>query len=98
MYGGTLPALIWHDFMLSAMEGMRVREFATPTTEGYTQSPPTPVTSPQPSPTVTETPEPEPTKEPKPEPTQEPQPTQTPEPTGPTGASGATGAFPSPTP
>ena len=48
VYGGTLPALIWHDFMLSAMEGMRVREFVTPTTEGYTQSPPTPVSSPQP--------------------------------------------------
>jgi penicillin-binding protein 1A len=100
VYGGTLPALIWHDFMLSAMEGMRVREFATPTTEGYTQTPPTPVSSPQPSPTVTETPEPEPepTKDPKPEPTQEPQPTQTPAPTGPTGPSGATGALPSPTP
>src|ERR687892_390222 len=96
VYGGTLPALIWHDFMLAAMEGMRVREFATPTTEGYTQSPPTPVQSPQPSPTVTETPEPEPTEEPEPTQEPEPQPTQTPGPTGPTGASGATGALPSP--
>jgi penicillin-binding protein 1A len=83
LYGGTLPALIWHDFMMAAMEGKRVREFATPTTVGYTQSPPTPVPLPEPSPTATESPSPEPTEEPSPEPTEEPSPspTPTPEPT-----------------
>jgi penicillin-binding protein 1A len=81
VYGGTLPALIWRDFMSVAMDGMRVREFAEPTTVGYTQSPPTPVPASSPSPSPTEEPSPEPTEEPSPEPTEEPPPSPEPSPT-----------------
>jgi membrane peptidoglycan carboxypeptidase len=81
VFGGTIPALIWHDFMVEAMEGMRVRAFPEPSTEGYTVSPPTPVPAPSPSPSPTESPEPEPTDEPSPSPTVEPSPTPLPSPT-----------------
>jgi penicillin-binding protein 1A len=82
VFGGTLPALIWHDFMVEAMEGMRVRAFPEPSTEGYTVSPPTPAPapSPSPSPSPTESPEPEPSDEPSPSPTVEPSPTPLPSP------------------
>jgi penicillin-binding protein 1A len=85
VYGGTIPALIWRDFMTQAMEGMRVREFAEPSTEGYTQSPPTPVPAPapSPSPSPTESPEPEPSPEPTTSPTVEPSPTVPPTPSEP---------------
>lgn len=83
VYGGTIPALIWRDFMTQAMEGMRIREFAEPFTEGYTQSPPTPVPAPSPSPSPTESPSPEPSTEPSPSPSVEPSPTVPPTPTEP---------------
>jgi penicillin-binding protein 1A len=35
VYGGTIPAAIWHDFMVVATRGMPVLGFATPSFEGY---------------------------------------------------------------
>jgi penicillin-binding protein 1A len=34
VFGGTLPAEIWHDFMGPAMQGLPVRSFPTPTISG----------------------------------------------------------------
>jgi len=92
VFGGTIPAQIWHDFMTQAMADLPVEDFVEPSFEGYTAGPPTPVPVPAPSasatpeptpsesPTPTETPTPSPTE---PSPT-EPSPTE-PSPTGPTG-------------
>ena len=92
VFGGTIPALIWHDFMAAALDGLPVRDFATPSFEGYTVGPETPVPVPAPSPSPSPSPEPEPspspepTEEPPPPPTTTPPPTETPPPpTGPTG-------------
>ncbi|HEU4354330.1 MAG TPA: penicillin-binding transpeptidase domain-containing protein, partial [Actinomycetota bacterium] len=51
VYGGTIPALIWHDFMLQATRGMKVLDFAQPSFEGYTGGPPTPPPVKTPKPT-----------------------------------------------
>jgi membrane peptidoglycan carboxypeptidase len=94
VFGGTIPALIWHDFMTEALAGRRVLEFREPSTEGYSLGPPTPVASPTPSPSPTESPSAEPTESPSPEPTKTPTPVPTdspspsPPPTGPTGPTG----------
>ncbi|HSL67345.1 MAG TPA: transglycosylase domain-containing protein [Actinomycetota bacterium] len=68
VYGGTIPALIWHDFMLKATERMAVQEFPTPSFEGYTTGAPTPPPSPSPweSPEPTRTPSPTPSPSPSP--------------------------------
>jgi membrane peptidoglycan carboxypeptidase len=95
VFGGTIPALIWHDFMSSALEGKPVRTFAEPSFEGYSLGPPTPVPTPapsmtpspteSPSPTTSESPSPSPspTESPSPSPTDSPSPstTETPPPT-----------------
>ena len=52
MFGGTIPALIWHDFMSQAMSGKPVVDFATPSFSGYTGGPPTPVPAPTASPSI----------------------------------------------
>jgi penicillin-binding protein 1A len=82
VFGGTIPALIWHDFMAAALEGKPVRDFPEPSFDGYTLGPPTPVTTPAPSisPSATEEPSPSPTEEPSPSPTEEPSPSPTEEP------------------
>jgi penicillin-binding protein 1A len=100
VFGGTLPALIWHDFMTEAMAGRRVIPFREPSFEGYSLGPPTPVASPTPSPSPTESPTQSPTESPSPSPTKSPSPSPsespspspspTPGPTGPTGG-GPTG-------
>jgi penicillin-binding protein 1A len=58
VFGGSLPARIWHDFMLKALSGMRVIDFPTPSFVGFDQQPervlplpPPPAPSPLPSPT-----------------------------------------------
>jgi penicillin-binding protein 1A len=94
VFGGTIPALIWHDFMAAALEGRQVKDFATPSFEGYTEGPETPVPSPAPSPSPSPSPspepepspspEPEPSPSPEPSPPPEPSPTQTEPPDGPT--------------
>jgi penicillin-binding protein 1A len=58
VFGGSLPARIWHDFMLKALSGMRVMGFPTPSFIGFDQQPervlplpppPAPAPSPKPS-------------------------------------------------
>jgi penicillin-binding protein 1A len=92
VYGGTIPALIWHDFMLKATERMPVQEFPTPSFEGYTTGAPTPPPSPSPSespePTRTPSPTPSPSPSPIPSPTESlpPSPTLLPTPSPSAGA------------
>ena len=49
VYGGTIPALIWHDFMAGALVHTPVENFATPTipppVQGYYAYPPTTTTT-----------------------------------------------------
>jgi penicillin-binding protein 1A len=86
VYGGTIPALIWHDFMLKATEGMAVQEFPPPSFDGYTTGASTPPPSPSPSespkPTQTPSPTPSPSASPIPSPTESlpPSPTLVPTP------------------
>ena len=47
VFGGTIPALIWHDFMTEALAGRPVLDFHEPSLEGYTAGPPTPVPAPR---------------------------------------------------
>jgi penicillin-binding protein 1A len=88
VYGGTIPAAIWHDYMQTALADTDPVPFPEPSFEGYTVGPETPAyappsyssptaepTSPSPEPTASA----EPTK--TPEPTGSPEPTKTPEPT-----------------
>jgi penicillin-binding protein 1A len=59
VYGGTIPAAIWHDFMASAVASLPVVEFATPEnvhTYTYTHSYYTPSTTTTSSPTTTTSP------------------------------------------
>jgi penicillin-binding protein 1A len=77
VYGGTIPANIWHDFMAVATEGMPVEEFAIPSFEGYDQG----AVDPPPPPSPTASPSPEPTESPSP--TTPPPPSSTPPPTEP---------------
>jgi penicillin-binding protein 1A len=39
VFGGSIPAAIWHDFMLKAMAGQPVKTFATPDLSGYDTDP-----------------------------------------------------------
>ena len=80
VFGGTIPAAIWHDFMTVAMQGKPVEEFAVPSNEGHTIGPETPVYLPSPSPSDS----------PSAEPTGPTGPSGT-GPTGPTGGTGPTG-------
>ncbi len=75
VYGGTIPAQIWHDFMVVATENMEVERFPNPSLQGFINGPPTATPTPSPQPT----PRPEPSDEAKP--TKTPELTKTPEPT-----------------
>jgi penicillin-binding protein 1A len=84
VYGGTIPAEIWHTFMSAAMQGQPPMPFPTPTfDDAHSIGPSISVAPPLPSPTVapspTATPTPSPTE--TPEPTKSPSPTDTPSPT-----------------
>ena len=70
VFGGTIPAAIWHDFMIQATANMRVKDFATPSFEGYALDAPTP--PPPPAPSVTAEPSPSPEPSPTAPPTTEP--------------------------
>jgi penicillin-binding protein 1A len=77
VFGGTIPAAIFHDFMTKALEGLPNKAFPEPqTTSGYTVGPQTPVPSPTPPPTKS----PKPTRSPTPPPTKSPPPTGSPSP------------------
>jgi penicillin-binding protein 1A len=39
VFGGSIPAEIWHDFMQTATDGMKVVDFAEPDTNGYDLGP-----------------------------------------------------------
>jgi membrane peptidoglycan carboxypeptidase len=90
VYGGTIPAEIWHTFMLNAMQGLPAQPFPTATFDSaHSIGPTISVASPAPSPTYvppTESPTPSPTGTPKPthspSPTEEPSPTESPSSTG----------------
>ncbi len=92
VFGGTIPALIWHDFMAAALEGKPVRTFAEPSFEGYTLGPPTPVPSPAPSMT------PSPSESPSPSPSESPSPTPSPSESPPPTPSPSPSPTPSPSP
>jgi len=85
VYGGTIPASIWHDFMVQATQNMKVVPFTTPSQAGYTKGgtvpSPAPAPTPQPTPTAKHSPEPSPSAdEPSPKPTKDsptPKPTHT---------------------
>ena len=93
VYGGTIPALIWHDFMTEATAGLPVAAFPPVSYEIYADPPPPPpspvpapsavppATSPQPEPS----PSPEPSAKPKPtpEPSASPMPSPSPSPAAP---------------
>jgi len=82
VFGGTLPALIWHDFMTAATANMPVKDFPTPSFAGYTGGPQTPPPTPAPSksPKPTKSPKPSPSPTPTPSPSPSPSPTPTPSP------------------
>ncbi len=66
VYGGTIPAAIWHDFMLGALAGKPVLTFPAASSAGHTIGPsatptPKPSPSPRPSPSGTPTGTPSPT-------------------------------------
>jgi membrane peptidoglycan carboxypeptidase len=57
VFGGSLPAMIWHDFMLRSLRGTPALAFATPSFAEFTEQPeriiplpPPPAPSPSPSP------------------------------------------------
>lgn len=59
VFGGSIPALIWHDFMQKALAGVTPQDFPTPDLSGYevnpphavVPAPPAPAPAPSPSPT-----------------------------------------------
>jgi penicillin-binding protein 1A len=73
VFGGSIPAQIWHDFMAQAMSGRGVLDFAQPSFEGYDVYPSGAVSSPTPPPSPSPTPPP-PSVEPSPEPSISPEP------------------------
>jgi penicillin-binding protein 1A len=105
VYGGTVPALIWHDFMAEVTDGMPVAGFAPVSFDIYedppppavpapdpSEAPPAPSSSPEPSPSPSPSPTPSPSPSPKPSP--KPSPSQTPSPSS--GAGDGSGAATSP--
>jgi membrane peptidoglycan carboxypeptidase len=85
VYGGTIPAAIWHDYMAIAMEGQKPIPFPEPNLDAWSSPapyvPPSPTYTPPPS---SASPTPKPTKSPKPSespsPTEPPSPSDTPSP------------------
>jgi len=75
VYGGSIPALIWHRFMSVATTGMPVQSFQAPSLAEFPPPTPiptltptlTPTTTPQPKPPVTDTPPPSPSPTPPPD-------------------------------
>jgi membrane peptidoglycan carboxypeptidase len=94
VYGGTIPALIWHDFMSQATAAMRIKDFVEPSFEGYTLDAPSP--PPPPAPSVTPSPKPSPSPEPEPSPS--PSPSPSPEPSPPPSPSPEPSPPPEPSP
>ena len=82
VYGGTIPAEIWHTFMMNAMQGLPPQPFPVATFDSaHSIGPSIAVPSPTPSPVVTPTHTPTPTPTETPKPTHSPSPTASPSPT-----------------
>jgi penicillin-binding protein 1A len=98
VYGGTIPAAIWHDFMTVALERLDAvpERFGIPDESGLTATPsveaPIPAPTETPSPSEGPSPSEEPSEEPSPSPTEPP--TETPSPPGGDGGDGAAAAIP----
>ncbi len=90
VYGGTIPAKIWHDYMAVATAKYPALDFPSATYTG-SLGPTAPVYSPTPSPTATPSPSPSPSASPSPSPS--PSPSASPTPSGSLSPSGS----PSPT-
>jgi penicillin-binding protein 1A len=107
VFGGTIPAAIWRDYMTVALEGTEPTPFVTPTFDGYTLGPTSPVPSPTLPPCSLESPEvdengsPVPcvpvSESPSPTVTKSPKPSPTPSPTPSPSPSPTTSPTPSPT-
>ena len=97
VFGGTIPALIWHDFMEQATANMQVKDFAQPSFEGYTLGAPTPPPLPAPSVTPSPSPKPSPSPSPKPSPSPSPSPEPSPSPSPEPSPSPSPEPSPSPT-
>jgi 1A family penicillin-binding protein len=71
VFGGSLPAMIWHDFMVKALLGSPPVDFATPDFTGFDQQPERviPLPTPKPSPTCRPEPRCRPSPSPSPIPT-----------------------------
>jgi len=89
VYGGTIPAAIWHDFMSVAMQGKPAVAFTVPSFAGKTVGPsrtvypsPSPTASPSASPSPTPSPRPSRSPSPSPSPSTEPSATPTPKGSG----------------
>ena len=80
VFGGTIPALIWHDFMSQATANMQIKDFAEPSFEGYSLAAPTPPPPPPPSVAPSPSPKPSPSPSPSPKPSPSPPPTPSPSP------------------
>ena len=87
VYGGTIPAAIWNDFMEIAMANKKAIEFPLPSFESQTVTPsaeapipPPPSPSPEPTPSPSEEPSPSPSVVPSPSPLPTPSPSPTPTP------------------
>jgi membrane peptidoglycan carboxypeptidase len=79
VYGGTIPALIWHDFMAEATAGMRVVGFRSASYQIYADPLP-PAPAPESAPSAAPSPVPEPASSPSSEPSPEPSPKPPPKP------------------
>ena len=77
VYGGTIPALIWHDFMTEATAEMAAAGFPSVSYEIYADPPPPPTPS---APSLTPEPSPSPSAEPSPSPSSKPSPSAEPSP------------------
>ena len=83
VYGGTIPARIWHDFMSEATADMPILGFPPASYAHYADPPPPPAPSPSAvpvEPTQTPTPTPEPSSAPTPSPSPSPDPSPPPSP------------------
>jgi len=95
VYGGTIPALIWHDFMTEATNGMPVAGFPSVSYDIYADPPPPPP-SPSWAPSPASSSAPEPTPSPSVEPSSSPEPSPTAEPSPKPSPSHAPSSSPSP--
>jgi penicillin-binding protein 1A len=82
VYGGTIPALIWHDFMRGALWRTPVQNFPTPTITGTSNYAPSQLAAAPAPQTTTTTPAPPTTTTTAPAPPPAPTPTKPPKPHG----------------